>query len=84
MLVALSPRHAVSTIAEQRSELAHNVSKIVGRLAHAGADLQSTALDAVSDGKATNNEIRDTEARASALIGAAEDTLRAVASLRAV
>jgi hypothetical protein len=69
---------------DQKTELAHNVTKLVGKLAHASADLQSTALDAVADGKSTPNEIKQTETCAVSLIGAAEDTLRAVTNLRAV
>jgi len=69
---------------EQKAELAQNVTKLVGKLAHAGADLESAALDAAADGKSTPNEIKHAEACAGALIGAAEDTVRAVASLRAV
>lgn len=69
---------------EARKELAQNVTKLVGRLAHCNADLQSTALDAVADGKCTPNEIKQTEACAGALIDAVEHTVRAVASLRVV
>lgn len=85
MLKAWARRRGYDLISgEERGELAQNVNKLIGKLAHAGADLQSTALDAVSDGKATNNEVKQTEACAGALIGAAEETVQAVARLRAV
>jgi hypothetical protein len=85
MLKAWARRRGFEVIThEQHLELAQSVSKIVGRLAHAGADLESAALDAVADGKTSNNEIKQTEVCAGALIGAAEDTVQAVAKLRAV
>lgn len=85
MLKAWARRRGFDLITgEQRAELAQNVTKLVGKLAHASADLQSTALDAIADGKTTNNEIKQTEVCAGALIGAAEDTVQAVAKLRAV
>ncbi|QOZ25314.1 hypothetical protein [Bradyrhizobium sp. CCBAU 51753] len=70
--------------ADEKTELVDNVNKLVGKLAHATANLQSHALEAASDGKATNNEIKETEVRAGAVIDVAEDTVRAITRLRVV
>ncbi|MCC8945971.1 hypothetical protein H8A97_12900 [Bradyrhizobium sp. Arg62] len=85
MLKAWARRRGFEILtADEKTELVEGVTKLVGKLAHATADLQSQVLEAATDGVATNNEIKETEARAGALIGAAEDTVRAVTRLRAV
>jgi hypothetical protein len=85
MLKAWARRRGFELVTkDQKDELVLNVNKVLGRLAHCGADMQSTVLDAAADGKASPNEIKNTEAVAGALISAAEDTVRAVTRLRAV
>jgi hypothetical protein len=69
---------------EERHELALNVNKLVGKLAHASANLTSTAIEATDDGVASHNELKATEACASAVVDTAEKVVNAVAQLRAV
>lgn len=85
MLKALARRRGYDLVSkEQREELTLNVNKLVGKLAHAGADLTSTAIEATEDGRVSHNELKQTEAAAGAVVDTAERVVSAVAQLRAV
>lgn len=85
MLKALARRAGFELMSkDQREELSLNVNKLVGRLAHAGADLTSTAIEATEDGRVSHNELKATESAAAAVVDTAEKVVAAVTQLRAV